>query len=226
MKVIVFILSVYSLSNIPSNKRNLSKTENRVSNFAYKLPYRGENYKFYGTISYHVIGRAYVNNKVHNSIVESFKISENNCKNISFRIYSCTKRNFGYLQKSTEQKNGFSAILMTPIKKNNKSVKHYYRNWVFSFINNYDKNGKSKYGNKSIDFNSMSQYILNLDNAARIYNLKIKKIIFNRHFLKQLYASKSGKELKSRDIYFAKYISKKVNKKYDDLFYIEFEPIK
>jgi len=228
MKVFVFIMSVYTFSQLSTKAKVLrTNNPNYCSIYAYKLPYRGENYKFYGTISYHVLGRAYVNDRVHNSIVESFKISETNCDDVNFRLLKCTKRNFGYLQTSVEQKDGFSAIFMTPLKNKKHSLKLYYRTWLYKFIKNYNSDGISVFNkSKSVDFDNMSQFIVNLDVASRQYNLKIKKIIFDKRFIKKLYKSKNGKELKKRNIYFAKYLSTKVNKKYDDLFYVEFEFIK
>lgn len=228
MKVFVYIISVYTFSQFSANSKILKYAEkNYKPIYAYKLPYRGVNYKFYGTISYHVIGQAYVNDRVHNSIVESFKLSETNCKDVNFRLLRCTSRNFGYLKTNIKEKDGFSVTFMTPIKNKKHPLKFYYRTWLYRFIKNYDKNGSSKINkSQSIDFDNMAQYIINLENKANVYNLRIKKIIFDKRLVKSLYKSKNGKLLKDKDIYFAKYLSKKVNNKYDDLFYVEFEPLK
>lgn len=228
MKVFVFIMSVYTFSQISPNSKIFNRTNsNNCSIYAYKLPYRGDNYKFYGTISYHLLGRAYVNNKVHNSIIESFKISEENCDSANFKILKCTKRNFGYLRPNTNGKNGFSVTFVCPTKIKNKPTKFYYRTSINKYIENYDKIGNSKYRkNKTIDFDNMAQYIINLDNTTKTYNLKIKKIVFDKRLVKQLYKSKKGKELKAKNIYFAKFLSKKTNNKYNDLFYVEFEVLK
>lgn len=191
---------------------------------AYKLPFRGENYKFYGTLSYHVFGKAYADCKVHNAIVESFKISENNCSEAHFKILKGTKRRSEKLLPYVERKNGFNADFMVPMKKKGNAMKFYYRTGLFRLFIKFDSEGFSKSNkNINIDFDNLCQYIINLDNAASLYNLKIKRIVFNRHYLKKLYASKAGKELKTKNLYFAKYLSRKVNRKYDDLFHVDFE---
>ena len=191
---------------------------------AYKIPFRGDNYKFYGTITYHVFEKAYADCNVHNAIVESFKVSENNCPETHFKILKASKRRSGKLLPYVEKKSGFNADFMTPMKKNGKEMKFYYRTGLFGHFKNFDSEGFSKSNKKiNLDFDSMAQYIINLENSANLYGLRIKRIVFNRHYLKKLYASKSGEELKKKNIYFAKYLSRKVNRKYDDLFHVDFE---
>ena len=197
-----------------------------VSLIAYKLPFRGENYKFYGTLSYHICGRAYAGCKVHNAVVEAYHLSEQNCKGAFFKILKSSRRKDGKLIPNHNRKNGKYIDFMAPMVKKGKPLKYYYRTGLLRLFIRFDKNGRSKL-NKDImiDFESMAQYIINLENAAYIYGLRIKKIIFNRFLLDDLYASPSGAELKAKDIYFAKYLSEKVNRKYDDLFYVEFTEI-
>ncbi len=221
-------LSLYShsqLSFLALYVDDFSTTEEEyISNTAYKIPFRGENYKFYGTLSYHVFGKAYAEWKVHNAIIESFKLSENNCSNVHFKILKSTSRSSGKLLPYVERKNGYNADFICPILKNDVPVKYYYRTRLLRFFIRYNSKGQSKRNKKiKIDFDAMTQYIINLDDASKLYGLRIKRVVFDRRLLKQLYNSKSGKELKKREIYFAKYLSKKVNRKYDDLFHVDFE---
>ena len=198
-----------------------------VSLIAYKLPFRGKNYKFYGTLSYHIYGRAYAGCKVHNAIVESYHFSELNCKDANFRILKSSRRKDGKIIPDHSRKNGYSVNFMTPLLKKNTALKYYYRTGLLRIFIRFDKNGRSKLNTDIIiDFENTARYIINLDKAAHIYGLRIKKIIFNRFLLDDLFASASGAELKARDIYFAKYLSSKVNRKYDDLFYVEFAELK
>ncbi len=222
----IFPISIFAqLGFYPVKLESYSLEEkSSPSLIAYKLPFRGDNYKFYGTITYHVFEKAYADCNVHNAIVESFKISENNCAKTHFKILKASKRRSGRLLPYVEKKSGFNADFMTPMKKNGKQMKFYYRTGLLGRFKNFDSEGFSKSNKKiSLDFESMAQYLINLDNSADLYGLRIKRIVFNRHYLKKLYASKSGEELKKKDIYFAKYLSRKVNRKYDDLFHVDFE---
>lgn len=227
--VVLFVfISFYSnsqLSFIALYIEDFSTNEKEYnSNIAYKLPYRGENYKFYGTLSYHIFGKAYAEWKVHNAIIESFKISETNCVNIHFKILRGASRSSRKLLPYVERKSGFYADFMCPIKKGGIPIKYYYHTRFFHYFIKYNNKGQVKTNKKfKIDFEAMAQYIINLDDASKIYGLKIKRIVFDRRFLKQLYKSKSGEELKKRNLYFAKYLSKKINRKYDDIFHVDFE---
>ncbi len=197
-----------------------------VSLIAYKLPFRGENYKFYGTLSYHIYGRAYVGCKVHNTVVEAYHLSEQNCKGANFKMLKSSKRKAGKILPFHNRKNGKFVVFMTPLVKKGIPLKYYYRTGLFRPFIRFDKRGRSKLNKDiTIDFERLARYIINLDNAAQIYGLKIKKIVLNRFLLDDLYTCPSGAELEARGIYFPKFLSEKVNKMYDDLFYVEFGEI-
>ncbi len=216
LTALIFSLVLFSLFFNAELKSQLSyetykpeifiKSNNEyVSLIAYKLPFRGENYKFYGTLSYHISGRAYVACKVHNTIVEAYHLSEQNCKWAYFKLLKGSKRKAGKLLPFHNRKNGKYIEFMTPLEKKGIPLKYYYRTGLFRSLIQFDKTGRSTL-NKDIrlDFERLARYIINLDNAAHMYGLRIKKIIFNRFLLKELYASPSGAELKARDLYFPK----------------------
>jgi len=220
------ILSQLSYQSVDPDIYDKSDNE-YVSLIAYKLPFRGENYKFYGTLSYHIYGRAFVGCKVHNTVIEAYHLSEQTCIETSFKILKSSRRKNGRIIKNHSKKNGHHIIFMTPMLKKKKPIKHYYRTGIFRVFKRFDKSGNSKQNKKvEIDFENMAKHIINLDVSAKMYGLRIKKIIFNRFFLDELYSCPSGQKLKERDIYFAKFLSEKVNRKYDDLFYVEFVDIK
>jgi hypothetical protein len=224
---IFFRLSIFA--QLGFNPVNTDYSEEKLLNFesniAYKLPYRGNNYKFYGTISYHVFGKAYAEHRVHNTIVEAFKISEHAGSKANFKIYKTGGRKNGFLIPLSKNKNGYHAVFMTPLKKNNTPVKYYYRSGFLRVLRKFDHTGYYKYNkNICIDYDNMALFLLNLNEASKQYGLKIQRIIFNKRYIKNLFSTIYGDELKQADLYFAKYLSKKVNRKYDDLFYIDFSP--
>jgi len=199
------------------------QSELYVSNIAYKLPFRGENYKFYGTLSYHIYGKAYASCDVHNAIVEAFNLCDRSECDAKFKILKSSRRKNGKLLPLHSKKNGRYTDFMTPLLKNGEPIKAYYRTGLFRFFTYYNTDGVLKSNDKvEIDFENMALFIINLDNASEMYGLRIKKIIFNRFLLDELFSTSLGEELKSRDIYFAKFLSDKVNRKYDDIFYVEF----
>jgi hypothetical protein len=197
---------------------------NYFSTIAYKIPFRGDNYKFYGTLSYHIFGRAFASRQVHNTLVEAFRMSETDCPDVEFKMLKSSGKRFGRIIPDHKNKNGFYAVFMTPLSVGNTPMQHYFVSGVMRMFVVYDQNGKCNLNERiEIDFESTAEHLLNLDNAAKMYGLRLKKVILSRFLLDDLYKSESGKQLLERDIYFPKYLSRKLNRKYDDLYYVEFD---
>jgi penicillin-insensitive murein endopeptidase len=197
---------------------------NSFSMIAYKIPYRGENYKFFGTVSYHIRGRAFAGKQVHNAMVEAFQLSESDCPGVHFKLLKCSGRKEGLIVPEDQKNNGFYAIFMTPLKIEERPMKHYFITGIGRVFVSYDRAGKCESSDRvNIDFESTAEHLINLDDAANMYGLRLKKVIISRYLQDELFATECGEKLKQRDIYFPKYLSKKINKKYDDLFYVEFD---
>jgi len=77
----------------------------------------------------------------------------------------------------------------------------------------------------SINFENTAKEILAINKAANLKGWKIKKVILKIELLDDLFKTESGKILKSKNIYFAKHLTKKVNEIHDDHFHIDFENI-
>ncbi len=194
-----------------------------ISNIAYKLPFRGENYKFYGTVRYHISGRAFVNNKVYNTFIEAQHLSNHNMPGIQMRLLKSSGNGRGRLNPQKLSVSGNYIVFMSPLKRNEKPVKFYYRTGLFRCFYRFDRDGKAKQKSRLyIDFEALAQYLINLDNAARLFGLKVNTVTLRREFIKKLYGTSLGQELESRDLRFVKYLSRKVNRKYEALFLVEF----
>ncbi|NPA67213.1 MAG: hypothetical protein GXO50_01240 [Chlorobi bacterium] len=230
MRKKVFLFSwLLFLSNILSGQLNFEPEEKieinkgYVSNTAYKLPYRGDNYKFYGTVSFHIYGRAFVNNKVYNTFTEAQHFCKYNIPEHQIRILKASAKKNGRFKKQDPKYGGNIVVFMTPMLKGKKPVKFYYRTGLLRFLYTFDENGFSKNKKLKIDFDATAKLILNIDDAAKIFGTKIKSVTIKKRFIKNLYKSKHGEELKKRKIRFKKYLSKKMNRKYEKLFLTEFE---
>jgi len=194
-----------------------------ISNIAYKLPFRGENYKFYGTLRFHISGHAFVNNKVYNTFIEARHLSLCNMPEIHMRLLKSSGKKEGRLYPRKSSLCGNYIIFMTPLMRNGKPVNFYYRTGLFRYFNQFDKNGKIKRESQvCIDFETLSQYLINLDNAAHFFGLKVNTVTVKREYIKKLYNTSLGTELKNRDLRFVKYLSRKTNRKYEELFLVEF----
>ncbi len=205
---------VLSFSQLSYNKE-IIREENVlvISNIAYKLPFRGENYKFSSSFLFYFTGNAFVNNRVYNTFIEAQHLSEKNLPEIRFVIKKCSYKKSGILVPNNKRLSGKRIVFRYPEKKKEYGI---YSGILFSLFHIKKKK-------RSIDFESTAQYIINLDNAAEFFGIKIKYVIVSRSYIKKLYESSSGKELMKRNIRFIKYLSHKINRKYEKFFLVEFE---
>ncbi len=223
--LLFLLIESFVFGQLSYHKTISVKQKTNVSNIAYKLPYRGENYKFYGTLKFHIFEKAYVNNKVYNTFSEAQHISKQNIKNINIRIFRASSKKRGYLNPYNSAVCGNILIFMCPMKKKDKPLKFYYRTGLFRYFYRFNAAGKSKNGKLCIDFETLAQYIINTDDAAQYFGLKIKSVSVKRSYIKSLYQSSSGEKILKRKIRFLKYLNPKMNRKYEELFLIEFEEI-
>ncbi|HBH48427.1 MAG TPA: replication initiation protein [Bacteroidales bacterium] len=189
---------------------------------AFKLPYRGSNFKYFSPLSYFILGRNYVHSSAHTTVINSYAKCETHLPGIKFSIMDCSKKQGGRLWPHRTHQNGLSIDFMTPLVKNGKQKRFYDGIGIFSYLLNFDSEGKLN-KHVSIDFETMAKHILLLDIEARKNGLKIKKVIFKINLKDNLYSTKSGAELKRRGIYFAKNLSPKIDKLHDDHYHIDFE---
>jgi len=222
--IILLIIRGFTFAQMSYTKPITINRKQEISDIAYKLPYRGDNYKFYGTFSFHFFGKAFVNNKVYNSFTEAQHLSKQNIGSVEIRILKGSKKKSGYLNPYKYAICGYRIVFMTPMTKNGKPIKYYYRTGLFRFFFKFKKSGKAFYNHRiCIDFETLAQYLLNLDDAAHFFDLKIKSVTIKKSFINLLYQTSKGEDLKKREIRFIKYLSPKMNRKYEELFLVEFE---
>jgi len=220
---ILCITATHSFGQLSYREKENIRLNTKISDIAYKLPYRGTNYKFYGTIKFHISGKAFVNNGVYNSFIEAQHFSKYNLPDIYIRLLKGSGNKSGYLDKNKLSVCGNRIVFMTPMTKGGQPVKYYYRTGLFRIFYRFDSSGKSKKRCLNIDFESLAQYLINLDNAAHYFGLKVNTVTIKREFIKTLYETSSGKDLQQRKMRFIKYLSRKMNKKYEELFLVEFD---
>jgi len=73
-----------------------------------------------------------------------------------------------------------------------------------------------------IDFESLAQLILALDDASKANNLRIKKVLLKIELKDEFYATAGGKEVKRRGIYFARSLGDWTNRMHDDHVHVDF----
>ena len=189
------------------------------------VPFSGNNFKYFDETSY-LSGRAFLNSKVLDAILEGYKTLEIEQANRKFKIMECAHKNGGKLWPHRTHQNGLSVDFMMPKVKNNEpyygldtiGIKHY---WLT--FNNY---GQYKKDNSiSIDFESVAQHILILKEKSKKHKLKIQKVIIKVELKEELFKGEYGKKLKDSGIYIVNILTPHINDLHDDHYHIDFKEI-
>ena len=187
------------------------------------VPFFGNNFSYFDETSY-LSGRAFLNSKVLNTILDTYKVLETAQPNRKFKIMECAHKHGGKLWPHRTHQNGLSADFMMPKLKNQKpyygldtiGVNHYWLNF-----NN--KGQYSKDTSITIDFESIAQHILLLQKEAKKHRLKIQKVIIKTELKDELFQGEYGKKLKESGIYIVKSLSPTINALHDEHYHIDFK---
>ncbi|MCT4580081.1 MAG: penicillin-insensitive murein endopeptidase [Flavobacteriales bacterium] len=216
------------LSYYQQNKGNKkpSRSSGSVSNGKLTngklLPFYGTNFSYFDKGSY-LSGRAYLNNKVLTTVLESYKQLEKEVPNRHFFIMETANQKGGELYPHRTHQTGLSVDFMMPLIQNKQP---YYkldslgtRHYLLAF------NDQGEYANDNtvkVDFNLIARHILILNQQAKKVGLKIKKVIIKIEYKDELFATEYGKKLKASGIYVVKGLSKMINALHDEHYHIDF----
>jgi penicillin-insensitive murein DD-endopeptidase len=190
----------------------------------YQVDYKSNNAKYFSFVSYYILGTAYVNSSLYQTLKDSYKECETTCPGVKFRIMECSLRKGGKTLIHRSHRNGLSVDFMVPKKKNGKQIRIYDRIGLLHYLLNFDSVGRLKLNKKvSIDFDLMAKHIIALDNAARKNGLAIRKVILKIDLKDDFFQTKDGKEIQRRGIYFARNLTKTLNTLHDDHYHIDFK---
>jgi len=187
------------------------------------VPFNGHNFTYFDTLSY-LSGRAFVNDKVKKTILETYKEFEILKPEIHFCIMECSNQHGGQLYPHHTHQNGLSVDFMSPLLKD--GLPYYALDMIGAdhYRMDFDNDGnyiKDKF--VSVDFDLIAQHILILNQKAIIYGLRISKVIIKIEFKDELLATEHGKKLAESGIYIVKNLSPLINSLHDDHYHIDFE---
>ena len=61
------------------------------------MPFKGTNYCFFSKASYGPLNRAWVHEKVLNTMLDAYSICETSCPNRKFMVMECSRKNGGIM---------------------------------------------------------------------------------------------------------------------------------
>ena len=189
----------------------------------YLMEYRLPNASYFSLSSYYLLGNGYLNSRVYRTLKQAYAECEKTCPGIRFKYMECCDKDGGKQLIHRTHQNGLSVDFMVPKKKGNKQVRFYDHLGIWHYFLEFSSDGKLSFNSKvEIDFETMAKHILALDKAARKNGLRIKKVLLQIDLKDDFYQSPSGKKVRERGIYFARYLTPKVDKFHDDHYHIDF----
>lgn len=188
-----------------------------------KLPYAGENVRYFSPASYFLLNRAHVHDNVHRTLSATYTELNNILPGRRFRVMECSKKRGGKMQPHRTHQNGLSVDFMTPLLRKGKPWYLLDRISLFHYLLTFQSDGQWRMDRQvKIDFETMAVHILTLDKMARRHGLYIKKVIWQTRLKKPLFATPSGKQLKKKNIYFTRRLEKIIDNLHDDHYHIDF----
>lgn len=186
------------------------------------VPFSGSNFQYFDTLSY-LSGRAFVHQKTQAILLTAMTKLQQLQPDDRFYIMECSNACGGEMKPHRTHQNGKSIDFMTPLKCNGK---HAYK-YDSLGVNHYwmDFNDRGIYSSDpsySVDFDLLATWMLCLHDAAKEHGAKIEKIIWKMELKDELFATKNGKVLQQKGVYFAKQLTPLINGLHDDHFHVDF----
>lgn len=224
---LVFSLSLFSCSpkQIKGSGKSLSKGSVKQGSLenGRRFPKKGDDFKYFYKITYFIKGRAWVHSKICSAVIKAYQDFIQSMPNINFMILECSHKKGGKMHPHRTHQNGTSIDFAVPLKKNKKPYHGDQWKGVWHYGMRFNENGECK-GNKkvSIDFEDMAKHILALEKAARKRNMYLKKVLLKINLKDEFFSTPFGIEVKSKKIYFAKYLPPFIDDFHDDHYHIDF----
>lgn len=227
-KFLLFLLALTIILSLPElfhTNEGKSKITGTVGGGtlenAYLLPWSGPNFRFYSPLAYFILNRGYAHDKVCATVVDAYKSLETTTPGQEYRIMEAAQPSGGRMWPHRTHQIGMSVDFMVPKQKRGRQHRWLDRLGVWHYALSFDAAGNWS-DNVSIDFETIGEHLLALDDAARKNGLRIKKVILKINLKDDFFASETGKRVKARGIYFARSLPAIVDNVHDDHYHVDF----
>jgi penicillin-insensitive murein endopeptidase len=159
------------------------------------LPVQGQNYVPYSTLGV-TLGRTYVHQTVRDIVVEAYGATRLSMPEKHFMYAETGLATGGPFKPHRTHQSGVSVDFMVPVvDRANKSVliPASIQN-KFGYELEFDANGSLD--DLKIDFEAMAEHLYQLAEAAKMRQVKIKTVIFQKELTELLFKTKRGKVLR------------------------------
>jgi penicillin-insensitive murein endopeptidase len=206
--------------------QSIGSVRNGALRNGYLLPYKAANFDYFSPLSYFLLDNGYVHSNVHKTMMDAFEILASKTPDRYYSLMECSNQNGGPILVHRTHMNGMSVDFMAPKLRNGKQNRFWDNIGIWHYALAFDADGRLLFDKKTvIDFESIAQAILAIDDAAKNHGLRIRKVIWKINLKDDLFATKGGQELLNRKIYFVRNMPDIVDMVHDDHFHIDFEKI-
>lgn len=209
-----------SISKVSISKGSVS---NGKLMYGVPVPFSGSNFQYFDSSSY-LEKRGFVNTRVREILVETYRELETAFPDYYFRIMECSNENGGEIWPHRTHQNGLSIDFMSPLIQKDKQSIIYDTIGTSHYLMQFDKNGYYvSDSSHQIDFEMIAFHLLTLERVARNHGMHIGKVIFKLELKEELFRGKYGQQLKTSSIYFARHLDRLINNLHDDHYHVDLE---
>ena len=220
------LLMISACSPLPrgsGNSRSLGSVGNGSLQHGRKFAYYGTHYRYFSPLSYHLLGRAWVHQKVAAATLEAYAALAEEGYDQRFMIMECSKREGGRMRPHRSHQNGTSIDFGTPLLKYGRPYTGDQALGIWHYAMDFSPSGQLRLRPWiRIDFEAMGKHILALDAAARHHGMYVKKVILKLDLKDDFYASQAGQEVKAKGIYLAQRLPRLIDEVHDDHYHVDF----
>lgn len=188
----------------------------RIEN-AWQLPYSGKNFSAYSSIGA-AIGRNYVHSKVYMTVLDTYKILQQETPEKVFVYGETGWKNGGRFRPHKSHQNGLSVDFLVPVVNGKGKSVPLPTSLFNKFGYSIEFDSQGNYKEYSIDFDTMAAHLLALKESADRHGIKIWRVIFDNDLQKLLFKTLKGEKLQA----IMTFSTKKPWVRHDEHYHVDF----
>ena len=160
------------------------------------LPWSGANFRSYSWVGW-MAGRTYVHDRVHATLLDAWAAMRDVSPGVTFVYGETGLQRGGKFEPHRTHRNGLSVDLMVPVTHAGAPATlptHAFNRYGYDL----EFSPKGELGAYRIDFETLAEWLYQIDVAGRRHGAPIARVIFDPSLQKMLWRSERGPELRNR----------------------------
>lgn len=162
-----------------------------------RIPKSGSNFGPYSTTGV-ILGRTYVHSKVAAVIEAAYKSLQTSAPGKAFVYGESGWRNGGEFKPHRTHQNGLAVDFMVPVLDADGKSALLPTGITNKFGYDIEFDSKARYQDLTIDFESIAEHLIALQESSAAAGIGISRVIFERSYLPRLYDTRRGELVKEK----------------------------